>query len=189
MKIAVYCGSSEGVNPIYKKEAIRLGEYFSKNSIELVYGGGGIGLMGSIADAVVKNGGYVYGVIPEQLKSKEIAHFGLSELHVVKDMHIRKNMMIKRADAFVAMPGGAGTLDEIFEAWTWLQIGYHQKPCAFYNINGFYDKLLDFISHIVKEGFLAKKYLEYLIVEDNPKKLIEAIKNSKNPMSKWEEPR
>lgn len=186
MKIAVYCGSNEGVNPIYKNEAIKLGEYFGKNSIELVYGGGGVGLMGAIADAVIKNNGYVYGVIPEHLQNKEIAHFGLSELHVVKDMHIRKNMMIKRADAFVAMPGGAGTMEEIFEVWTWLQIGYHKKPCAFYNVNGFYDKLLDFISHMIKEGFLDKKYLDFLIVESTPEKLIEALKNAKSPLSKWE---
>lgn len=189
MKIAVYCGSSEGHNPIYKSEAIKLGEFFGKNSIELVYGGGGVGLMGAIADSVMKNGGYVYGVIPEHLKGKEIAHFGLSELHVVKDMHIRKNMMIERANAFVAMPGGAGTMEEIFEAWTWLQIGYHRKPCAFYNVNGFYDKLLEHISHMVKEGFLEKKYLDFLIVEDTPEGLYEALKNGKSPRSKWEEPR
>lgn len=188
MKIAVYCGSSEGVNPIYKSKAIKLGEFFAKNSIELVYGGGGVGLMGAIADSVMKNGGRAYGVIPEHLKSKEIAHFGLTELHVVKDMHIRKNMMIERADAFVAMPGGAGTMEEFFEVWTWMQIGYHKKPCALYNINGFYDKLLDFISHIIKEGFLDKKYLDFLIVENTPKSIYEALKSANSPRSKWEEP-
>lgn len=186
MKIAVYCGSSKGLNPIYEQKAIKLGEYFAKHKIELVYGGGGVGLMGAIADAVLKNDGYVYGVIPEHLKSKEVAHFGLSELHVVKNMHERKAMMMERADAFVAMPGGAGTLEEIFEVWTWLQIGYHKKPCALYNVDGFYDKLLDFMSHVVKEGFLNKKYLDYLIVENSPQKLHNALLNGKNPLSKWE---
>ncbi len=185
MKIAVYCGSSEGKNPIYKQEARRLGEFLAKENIGLVYGGGGVGLMGHIADAVMSGGGYVYGVIPEHLKSKEIAHFGLSELHVVENMHIRKNMMIEAADAFVAMPGGAGTMEEIFEVWTWLQIGYHKKPCAFYNVNGFYDKLLDFVLGMVNEGFLDKKYLDALIVEDEPEKLINAIKEHKSPLSKW----
>ncbi len=185
MKIAVYCGSSEGKNEIYKKEAIKLGEYFGKNKIELVYGGGGVGLMGSIADAVLKNEGYVYGVIPKHLKVKEVAHSKLQELHVVDDMHQRKDMMMKRADAFVAMPGGAGTLEEIFEVWTWMQIGYHKKPCAFYNVNGFYDKLFDFISHVVDEGFLKKDYLDGLIVENDPQKLLYALKNSNVPSPKF----
>ncbi len=185
MKIAVYCGSNKGKNPLYEQEARRLGEYLAKNNIGMVYGGGGVGLMGAIADSVMSNGGYVFGVIPEHLKSKEVAHFGLSELHVVKDMHIRKNMMIQNADAFVAMPGGAGTMEEIFEVWTWLQIGYHKKACAFYNVGGFYDKLLEFISYMVEQGFLDKKYLDALIVESEPEKLIEAIKKYKSPLSKF----
>ncbi len=185
MKIAVYCGASEGKNKLYKKEAIKLGEYFGKNQIELVYGGGSIGLMGAIADTVIKNNGYVYGVIPKHLKVKEVAHSSLQELHVVDNMHTRKDMMIKRADAFVAMPGGAGTLEEIFEAWTWLQLGYHKKPCAFYNVNGFYNKLLEFISHMVTEGFLKKDYLDCLIVENTPEKLLYALKNSYIPNPKF----
>ncbi len=185
MKIAVYCGSSEGENPIYKQEAIKLGEHFAKHKIGLVYGGGSIGLMNAIADSVMKNGGYVCGVIPELLEDKELAHKSLSKLHVVKDMHQRKAKMMEEADAFVAMPGGVGTFEEIFEAWTWLQIGYHKKACAFYNINGFYDKLLDFIAHTVKEGFVQERYLKSLIVENEPEKLLNALKNAKNLNSKW----
>ncbi len=185
MKIAVYCGSSEGKNPLYKQEAKKLGEFFAHNSIGLVYGGGSVGLMGIIADSVLKNGGYVCGMITELLKDKELAHGGLGKLDVVKDMHERKAKMMSEANAFVAMPGGAGTLEEIFEAWTWLQIGYHKKPCAFYNVNGFYDKLFEFIAHVCDEGFLDKKYLEYLIIENEPKKLLDALKYSKNPLSKW----
>lgn len=185
-KIAIFCGSSKGNNPIYEDEAKKVGEFFAKNGIELVYGGGAVGLMGIISKSVMENGGKTYGVIPQHLKDKEIAQDGLSELHVVKDMHTRKAMMAERAEAFVAMPGGAGTMEEIFEVWTWMQIGYHQKPCVFYNTNGFYDKLLDFIAHMVDEGFLYKKYLEGLIVVHSPEELLEAVKNHKSPKSKWD---
>lgn len=188
MKIAVFCGSSGGNNAIYRQKAKELGEFFAKKEIELVYGGGRIGLMGAIADSVLSCGGEVFGVIPQHLQDKEIAHQNLSELHVVKDMHTRKALMSERAEAFVAMPGGVGTLEEIFEVWTWLQIGYHNKPCAFYNVNGFYDKLFDFISHMIKEGFLDKKYLDYLIIEDTPEALYESILHAKSPRSKWEKP-
>lgn len=185
MKIAVFCGSSKGNDPLYENEAKKLGEFFAKNEIELVYGGGIVGLMGIISTAVMQNGGSVYGVIPEHLQNKELAHHGLTELHIVKDMHTRKAMMANRADAFVAMPGGAGTLEEIFEVWTWLQIGYHQKPCALYNVGGFYDKLIEFIEHIVKSNFLDKKYLDTLIIEDTPQGLLQALKEYKTPKSKW----
>lgn len=186
MKIAVFCGSNKGDNPAYEQEAIKLGEFFAKNSIELVYGGGAVGLMGVISTSVMKNGGSVYGVIPEHLQNKELAHHGLTELHIVKDMHTRKAMMNDRAEAFVAMPGGAGTMEEIFEVWTWLQIGYHHKPCALYNVSGFYDKLLDFIEHMVNSGFLDRKYLDTLIVADNPQDLLQALKSYKSPKSKWD---
>ncbi len=185
MKIAIYCGSSDGVNPIYKKEAKRLGEYLAKNDIGLVYGGAKIGIMGEIASSVMKNGGIVEGVITEFLQDKETAHEHITKLAVVKNMHERKNTMMELSDAFVALPGGAGTMEEIFEAWTWLQIGLHKKLCAFYNINGFYDSLLEFLSHMSKEGFLNKKYVDSLIVEDTPEGLIRALEITKNPLSKW----
>lgn len=186
MRIAVFCGSNKGLNPNFEKEAKKLGKFFAQNSIELVYGGGAVGLMGVISTTVMENGGKVYGVIPKHLQNKELAHQGLTELHVVKDMHTRKAMMNERADAFVAMPGGAGTLEEIFEVWTWLQIGYHQKPCALYNVDGFYDKLLSFIKDVVENDFLDKKYLDTLIVENTPQNLLHALKEYKSPKSKWD---
>ncbi|PID47919.1 MAG: TIGR00730 family Rossman fold protein [Proteobacteria bacterium] len=187
MKIAIYCGSNKGNNKIYEKEAKKLGKYFAKHDIGLVYGGGNIGIMGVIADSVMKNGGHVCGVITEFLKDKEAAHKGISELIVTKNMHKRKKLMIDLADAFVALPGGAGTMDEIFEAWTWLQIGLYKKPCGFYNINGFYDKLMEFLLHMNKEGFLNTSFIDALVLENKPKNLIKALRNAKKPLSKWGE--
>lgn len=186
MKIAVFCGSNIGNNKIYETKAKELGLFFAKNGIGLVYGGGGVGLMGAIAQSVMDNNGEAFGVIPKHLKDKELAHEGLSALHVVDDMHARKNMMSSHADAFIAMPGGAGTMEEIFEVWTWMQIGYHKKACAFYNVNGFYDKLFEFLEHMVKEGFLQDVYLKSLIIENSPEKIYEAIKNYNPPKSKWD---
>ncbi len=180
MKLAIYCGANEGVNFIYKQEAKKLGEYMAKQGIELVYGGAKIGIMGTIADAVMENGGVAHGIITEFLKDKEIVHRNLSTLSVTKDMHERKKTMIDLADAFVALPGGAGTLDEIFEAWTWMQIGLHEKHCAFYNTNGFYDGLIEFLSRVSNDGFLHEKFVKNLIIENEPKALIEAINTAKN---------
>ncbi len=185
MKIAVYCGSSKGNDEIYEKKAKKLGKYFAKNNITLVYGGGNIGIMNVIANSVLKHNGKVQGIITEYLKDKEAAHLGLSELIVTKDMHERKLGMMENADAFVALPGGPGTMEEIFEVWTWMQIGLHKKPCAFYNINGFYDKLLEFLAHMSDEGFIDKIFIDSLIVEDKPKNLVNAFKNIKSVPSKW----
>ncbi len=186
MKIAVFCGSSFGRLPEYQQQAKLLGQALAGRNIELIYGGGHVGLMGTIADAVLDAGGRVTGVIPTALKSKEIAHANLSHLIVVKDMHERKATMAELADAFIAMPGGAGTLEEIFEAWTWAMLGYHQKPCAFFNAGGYYDKLLSFIDHMTEEAFLRPGYQEMLIINQNPDALLEAIITYVPPSAKWD---
>lgn len=185
MKIAVFCGSSCGNNPEFVKETKELGYFLADNRIDLVYGGGNVGLMGAIADAFLERGGNVYGVIPEHLKEKEIAHQKLTELTVVADMHERKATMAKMADAFVALPGGSGTLEEIFEAWTWAQLGQHSKPCAFYNINGFYNPLIEMISRMSESGFLNAQYAKMLIHTDESLSLLSLIKSYKAPKQKW----
>ena len=185
MRIAVFCGSSSGDNPEYIKATAMLGKYFADNGIEVVYGGGKVGLMGTLADSVLAHGGKVYGVIPEHLKKKEIAHQNLTELKVVSDMHERKAVMAEMADAFVALPGGAGTLEEIFEAWTWAQLGHHTKPCAFYNVLGFYDPLMGMIEHMSASGFLKSEYSDMIINTDSPEKLLSAINSYKAPKQKW----
>ena len=186
MKIAVFCGSSFGRQAIYEERARLLGQTLAARKIELVFGGGHVGLMGAVADAVLEAGGRVTGVIPTALQEKEIAHSGLSELIVVKDMHERKAKMAELADAFVAMPGGAGTLEEIFEAWTWAMLGYHRKPCAFFNVNGYYDKLLEFIAYMVDESFLRPGFQEKLLIEQHPEALLEAIERYESPAAKWD---
>lgn len=185
MKIAVFCGSSLSSNGLFKQAAEDLGTYFASKRIELVYGGGKVGLMGVIADAVLQAGGCVTGVIPEALKEKEIAHPELTNLHVVPDMHSRKAKMVELADAFIAMPGGAGTLEEFFEVWTWAQLGYHTKPCALYNAGGYFDKLLAFIDHMVESSLLKLDYKDMIQVETTPSKLIDAILTYQPPQTKW----
>lgn len=185
MKIAVFCGSSCGEDPKFVKATKELGYFLADNGIDLVYGGGNVGLMGAIADAFLESGGNVYGVIPEHLKEKEIAHKNLTELTVVSGMHERKATMAKMADAFVALPGGSGTLEEIFEAWTWAQLGHHSKPCAFYNINGFYDPLIEMISQMSKSGFLNTQYAKMLIHTDEASSLLSLIKSYSAPQKKW----
>ncbi|RXK07290.1 LOG family protein [Halarcobacter bivalviorum] len=185
MKVAVYCGSSSGECSMYVEETKALGKFLAQNNIDVVYGGGKVGLMGIIADTIMLNGGNVYGVIPEKLKEKELAHTGITELTIVKDMHERKAKMAEMADAFITLPGGAGTLEEIFEAWTWAQLGYHNKPCAFYNIGGFYDDLFNMIEKMTKTGFLKEEYLDMLINTSDLRNLIDSIKNYKAPNEKW----
>ncbi|WLQ11340.1 TIGR00730 family Rossman fold protein [Hahella aquimaris] len=185
MRIAVFCGSSMGAREEYQDAAKALGEELARRNIELVYGGGHVGLMGVIADAVLAAGGKVTGVIPVALKEKEIEHTGLTELFVVADMHERKAKMAELSDAFIAMPGGAGTLEEIFEVWTWSQLGYHSKPSCFYNAFGYYDKLLDFIRHMQDERFLSQGYIDALVIKENPAELLDAILSYQAPPGKW----
>lgn len=163
-KLAVYCGSSMGADPAFADTARALGEEMARRGIALVYGGGHRGLMGVVADAVLGAGGTAYGVIPQALVDLEVAHTGLTELHRVADMHERKAKMTELCDAFVALPGGIGTFDELFEAWTWNALGYHAKPFALLNVAGFWDGLVDFLDHTARSGFMSQARRDQLIV-------------------------
>lgn len=162
--IAVYCGSNSGSNPAFRLAAQTLGQELARAACTLVYGGSHAGLMGAVADAALQAGGRVVGVIPEALVRREVAHRGLSELQVVNSMHERKARMNELAEAFVALPGGIGTLDEIIEMFTWTQLGIHRKPCALLNIEGYYDGLLAFLRSMVQQGFLRHAQLDELVV-------------------------
>jgi uncharacterized protein (TIGR00730 family) len=184
--ICVYCGSSTGINPVYMQDAIALAQIFLQNKIRLINGGGNIGHMGVMADAMLRGKGEAVGVIPIGLKEKEVAHTGMTELHVVPDMHSRKLMMVNLSDAFIAFPGGFGTMDEVFETLTWSQLHLHQKPVVVYNPNGYYDHLLRQADHMLKEGFLNHISRSLLMSTDNLDHLIPLLKNFKSPASdKW----
>jgi uncharacterized protein (TIGR00730 family) len=170
--VCVYCGSANGANPVYAEAARAFGRALVDANLALVYGGGKVGLMGMIADSVMAAGGRAIGVIPELLVDKEIGHHGLTELHVVSDMHERKKMMADLSDAFVALPGGAGTLEELFEVYTWAQLGYHRKPVGVFNIARFYDPLIAMLEHTVREGFMQLAYFETLQIDSDPAGLI-----------------
>jgi uncharacterized protein (TIGR00730 family) len=188
--VCVYCGSSFGAKPGYAKAAQAFGRALVDAGLTLVYGGGRVGLMGVIADEVLAAGGRAIGVIPELLVSKEVGHRGLSELHIVPDMHQRKKMMADLSDAFVALPGGAGTLEELFEVFTWAQLGYHQKAVALYNIDGYYDPLVTMLEHTVQEGFMQRAYLDILQIDTDPASLIDKLKHYQPPrQDKWSEKR
>lgn len=174
--IAVFCGSREGVEPSYMKEAKVLGRLLAKENIDLIYGGSRVGLMGAVADAVIEAGGKAIGVIPKKLMTVEIAHEHITELHVVEGMHERKAMMASLADGFIALPGGSGTLEEWFEVLTWAQIGYHQKPCSLLNTKNYYTPLLQMFDHMIEQGFVKKEYKQLIIVEQEPENLIERLK-------------
>jgi hypothetical protein len=175
MRICVFLGSSMGVSPAYGAAARDFGALLARRGIGVVYGGGAIGLMGLVADGASKAGGEVIGVIPDALRAREQDHSGLSELHVVANMHERKAMMAELSDAFVALPGGIGTFEELFEVWTWSQLGYHAKPCALLNVNGFYDAMRSFIDHVVAEGFLREEHRDMLMVHQDPEVLLDAL--------------
>jgi uncharacterized protein (TIGR00730 family) len=184
--VCVYCGSSFGANPIYTEAAQAFGRALVASNLGLVYGGGKVGLMGVIADTVMAGGGRAIGVIPELLVDKEVGHAGLTELHVVPDMHHRKKMMADLSDAFVALPGGAGTLEELFEVYTWAQLGYHRKPVGILNIGGFYDPLMALLDHTVREGFMREAYLEMLQTDSDPVALIAKLERYHAPTKdKW----
>jgi len=175
MRICVYLGSSPGNSPVYRDAAEQFGNLLASRGIGLVYGGGMVGLMGVIADAVCAAGGEVIGVIPEALRAREHDHQGISELHVVQTMHERKALMAKLADGFVTLPGGIGTFEEMFEAWCWSQLGYHQKPCGLLDVNGFYSKMSSFIDHVVEEGFLQPWHRAMLLIEKEPEALLDRM--------------
>jgi uncharacterized protein (TIGR00730 family) len=175
LSICVYCGSRHGANPAYRAAAQALGSAIGRRGWQLVYGGGNVGLMGNVADAVLASGGRVVGVIPESLMRREVGHAGLHELHVVPTMHLRKQMMAERADAFVALPGGIGTLEELYEVWTWRQLGYHDQPIGLLNTAGYYDALLAFMRHTVSEGFLSADQHASLRVGVDPLTLLDEL--------------
>ena len=179
--VALYCGSRAGNNPIYQEKAVQLARKLAEQGFGMVYGGASIGLMGLVADTMVQHGGQAVGVIPEFMLDYEIAHSNLTELHVVKSMHERKAMMAERASAFVALPGGLGTFEEILEIATWGQLNQHQKPMILYNVNGFYDSLIQQLDHAVHEGFLPPQHRAKLIVCNHSHKIINALKNLDAP--------
>jgi uncharacterized protein (TIGR00730 family) len=168
----VYCGSRHGERASYTHAARAMGQAIGERGWQLVYGGGKVGLMGEVADATLAAGGRVVGIIPEALMQREVGHAELTELHVVPDMHTRKHMMAERADLFIAMPGGIGTLEELFEVWTWRQLSYHQKPIGLLNTDGFYEGLLGFMQHTVNEGFLSSAQQAVLQVGTDPQALL-----------------
>jgi uncharacterized protein (TIGR00730 family) len=175
--ICVYCGSSPGASPVYSEAARSLAKSMVDDGIALVYGGGSVGLMGVIADEILKLGGNATGVIPEGLMGKEVDHRGLTQLHVVKDMHARKAMMAELSDGFIAMPGGIGTLEELFEVMTWSQLGFHDKPIGLLNVGGFYDGLIQFIRHIVDQRFLKEEHATLMMHAPDAPALLEQLKS------------
>jgi uncharacterized protein (TIGR00730 family) len=165
-RLAVYCGAAIGTDPAFAGLARALGEEMAARGIGLVYGGGRLGLMGVVADAVMANGGEAFGVIPQALIELEVVHTGLTHLQIVGSMHERKARMTELTDAFVAIPGGVGTLDELFEAWSWKALGYHAKPFALLNVNGFWDDMIKFLDHVAVSGFLSPARHAQLLVAD-----------------------
>ena len=172
LSICVYCGSRHGSRPSYTAAARALGTAIGSRAWQLVYGGGKVGLMGEVADATLAAGGRVVGVIPESLQRLEVGHLGLHELHVVPTMHLRKQMMAERAQAFIALPGGIGTLEELYEVWTWRQLGYHDQPIGLLNVDGYYDELLRFMDRTVAEGFLSSAQRDVLHVGTDAESLL-----------------
>jgi uncharacterized protein (TIGR00730 family) len=185
-RLCIFCGSSSGTLPAYAAAAAGLGRLLAERGIEIVYGGGRVGLMGVVADAALAAGGRVTGVIPEALATKELAHAGCTDLHVVGSMHERKARMAELSDAFVAMPGGIGTFEELFEVWTWGQLGFHTKPCGLLNVAGFFDGLVAFVTHATDQGFLRPEHLAMLAVADEPAELLTRLAEYRPPdVRKW----
>jgi uncharacterized protein (TIGR00730 family) len=174
-RIAVFCGSAKGSDEAIVKECILLAGFMHEKHIDLVYGGGNIGLMGILADEMLRLGSEVIGVIPQKLVECEVAHHGLTHLHVVEGMHERKALMAKLSDAFIILPGGIGTMEEFFEIFTWLQLGYHSKPVAILNLNGFYDMLIAFLRQLVDKGFMHESQLHRLMVSNKASEIIAKI--------------
>jgi uncharacterized protein (TIGR00730 family) len=173
--LAVYCGSAAGARPVFADATRATAAAMVSSGVDLVYGGGRLGLMGLIADEVLAGGGRVYGVIPKALVKLEVAHTGITELHTVETMHERKAKMTDLADAFLALPGGVGTLDELFEAWSWNALGYHKKPFCLLNVEGFWDGMIEFIDHATDSGFLSARRRRQLLVATSPEQALELL--------------
>ena len=183
--IAIFCGSTLGTDAIFSQTAEQTGRLLAEQGKTLVYGGGRSGLMGIVADSALNAGGQVIGVIPQGLVDRELAHPHLTELHVVKNMHERKTLMSELSDGFIALPGGAGTLEEIFEQWTWAQLGIHLKPCAFYNVNGFYDDLIKFIQLTTEKEFTRARFTDALIHSASIEEILQKFESFVAPEPKW----
>ena len=173
--ICVFCGSHNGAHEAYRVEAARLGRTLAERNLCLIYGGASVGLMGAVADAVINAGGRAVGVIPQTLIDMEIAHTGLSDLHVVASMHERKALMAQLSDGFVALPGGIGTLEELFEIMTFAQLRFHRKPCGLLNIERYYDKLIDFLNNAETQGFVSSAQMGYLLVDKTVDGLLDSF--------------
>lgn len=183
--IAIFCGSTPGTDAIFAETAQRTGQLIAEQGKTLVYGGGRSGLMGIVADSALATGGKVIGIIPQGLVDRELAHPHLTELHVVTSMHERKTLMADLSDGFIALPGGAGTLEEIFEQWTWAQLGIHLKPCAFLNVEGFYDPLLQFIQLTTEKEFTRSRFTDALIHSSSIDDILEQFEHYVPPQPKW----
>ena len=185
-KITVFCGSSDGNESVFQEQAVALGEALVKRNIGLVYGGAKVGLMGAIADAVLKGGGEVFGVLPKFLGTKEVAHDNLTDLFLVETMHERKMLMNDLCDGVIALPGGFGTMEELFEMLTWGQLGLHSKPVAILNTDGYYDDLIELVDKMVVAGFLKKLNQEMLLVDTDAASLLDQMENYDPPkVAKW----
>jgi hypothetical protein len=185
-RVCVFAGSSAGHRPSYGAAAAGLGRVLAARDLGLVYGGGCVGLMGILADAVLAAGGHVTGVIPQALLDREVGHLGVSDLRVVGSMHERKALMADLADGFIALPGGWGTLDEMFEILTWGQLGLHAKPCALLNVDGYFDRLLGFLGHTVTEGFVRPEHGQAIAVGEDAEALLDAMRAYRPPqVEKW----
>lgn len=186
-RICVFCGSSEGARPEYEMMARRLGAALADHSVGLVYGGGNVGLMSTVADAALARRGYVIGVIPRALVEKEAAHKGLTDLRIVESMHERKAVMAELSDAFIALPGGLGTIEAFIEVLTWSQLGLHGKPCALLNVAGYFDPLVHFVNHAVKEGFVSADHARLMLADTDPQRLIARLAAWRPPSDspKW----
>ncbi|MEZ4668811.1 MAG: TIGR00730 family Rossman fold protein [Anaerolineae bacterium] len=184
--VCVFCGSTPGNNGLYVDTARQMGEAIARQGLGLVYGGGHVGLMGAVAEGALQAGGHVIGIIPQALVKKELEHHGLSELHIVGSMHERKAMMAEKASMFVALPGGFGTLDELFEIITWAQLGFHSKPIGLLNTAGYFNPLLKFIEHIVDEGFVNSAVRAIINVADDAESLLHILMTTEPPqIEKW----
>lgn len=178
LRLCVYCGSRAGNQPAYAEAATALGRSIGQRGWQLVYGGGQVGLMGTVADAALAAGATAIGIIPDSLMRREVGHAGLTELHVVPNMHLRKQAMAERADAFIALPGGLGTLEELYEVWTWQHLGYHAKPMGLLNTAGYYDALLGFMAHAEAEGFIDARQRGALCVDEEVERLLNTLEKA-----------
>lgn len=178
LRLCVYCGSRAGNRPAYAEAAAALGRSIGQRGWQLVYGGGQVGLMGIVADAALAAGATAIGIIPDSLMRREVGHAGLTELHVVPNMHLRKQAMAERADAFIALPGGLGTLEELYEVWTWQHLGYHAKPMGLLNTAGYYDAMLGFMTHAEAEGFIDTRQRGALCVDDDVERLLDTLEKT-----------